>query len=145
MLPKWLSEIADLTGIHRLQHLESNADEIKEGSYYKDFTEEDLDMLRHANASTDVDILRLQNELAELTEPIKKRIKELTAKKKHTVKNLKEGREERRGRLFVFEDFDSNTRYELDENAEIINTSTINRRQRTTFQMGREQADGTNG
>jgi hypothetical protein len=141
--PQWIIDLADLPAVHRLQHLESNADEVKEGTYYKNFDDDEMEQLRIANAQTDIEIRQREDELKNVTEPIKKRLTELKTAKKHTVTNLKEGREERNGILYVF--FENNTAYELDQEGTIINQRPSGKRQQTVFQQLRPAADGTNG
>lgn len=142
-IPQWILDLADLPAVHRLQHLESNADEVKEGTYYKNFDEEEMEQLRIANAQTDIEIRQREDELKTVTEPIKKRLTELKNAKKHTVTNLKEGREELHGTLYVF--VENGTAYELDQNGTIINQRPFGKRQQTVFQQLRPAAEGTNG
>lgn len=144
-IPSWIESLADRPAVERLHYLQSNADEVREGLYYREFTEDEMESLRISNAATDIELRQRQEELARATLPIKERIKELTADKKATVTKLKEKREEIDGELYVFHDFDTNATYELDKEGNIINHRIIAKRQRTTFQQGREQADGTNG
>ncbi len=140
--PQWILDLADLPAVHRLQHLESNADEVKEGIYYKEFDEDELEQLRIANAQTDIEIRQREDELRNATEPIKKRLTELKAAKKHTVTNLKEGREEINGTLYVF--VDNGIAYDIDKDGTLINQRPFGERQQTVFQQLRS-ADGTNG
>jgi hypothetical protein len=140
--PQWILDLADLPAVHRLQHLESNADEVKEGIYYKEFDEDELEQLRIANAQTDIEIRQREDELRNATEPIKKRLTELKTAKKHTVTNLKEGREEINGTLYVF--VDNGIAYDIDKDGTLINQRPFGKRQQTVFQQLRS-ADGTNG
>jgi hypothetical protein len=140
--PQWILDLADLPAVHRLQHLESNADEVKEGIYYKNFDEDEMEQLRIANAQADIEIRQREDELKNVSEPIKKRLTELKTAKKHTVTNLKEGREEINGKLFVF--VENGIAYDIDQHGTIINHRPFGKRQQTVFQQLR-QADGTNG
>jgi hypothetical protein len=142
IVPDWILDLANQPAVHRLQHLQSNADEVKEGTYYKNFDEDEMEQLRIANAQTDIEMRQREDELRNITEPIKKRLAELKAAKKHTVTNLKEGREERNGILYVL--VENGTAYELDQDGIIINQRPFGKRQQTVFQQLRTQADGTN-
>ena len=140
----WIQQIKDMPPVERLRYLEDNADDLKDGIYYHDFSEEELEDLRTANAQTDIDIRRNEEELARVAEPLKERLKELRAAKKHTVTQLKEGREEVDGTLYIFHDTEGRTTYELDADGNIINQRSLAKRQSTIYQAGRK-AEGTNG
>jgi hypothetical protein len=81
-IPQWILDLADLPAVHRLQHLESNADEVKDGTYYKNFDDDEMEQLRIANAQTDIEIRQKEDELQKLIAPIRKRLKELKTSRK---------------------------------------------------------------
>lgn len=143
LVPDWITSLADMTAVERQHYLESNADEVKDGIYYRDFTPEDLEQLRLSNAETDIEIRNLENEIKAVTEPLKARLTELRSAKKSTVTKLKEKREEVNGRTFVFNDFDTREAYEIDSNGNVINLKELTRRQKTIYQGIRRE--GTNG
>ena len=142
-IPDYISNLAELAPIERQRYLESNADEVREGIYYREFTEDEIESLRITNAATDIETRQREDELKRISEPIKERLKELRSDKKGLVTKLKEKREEVDGMLFVFNDIEARTSYEIDHHGNIINTKSITKRQATIFQGNR--LDGTNG
>lgn len=140
----WIKLVKERPPVERIRFLEDNADDIREGNYYRLLDDEELDELRTANAQTDIELLQKKKELERVTEPIKARMKDLANAKKHTVELLKEKRQEMDGKLYVFHDADSNTTYELDQDGNIITQRQLAKKQRTTFQQSREVLDGTN-
>lgn len=143
IVPDYIRQIADMPHLDRQRYLESNADDIKEGIYYHEFSEEEIDHLRTANAQADVEIRNTEEQLKKATEPLKQRLKELRNAKKHTVTHLKEGREQVDGVLYIIADLDTKLNYHLDNLGNLINTSPITTRQASIFM--KTAADGTNG
>jgi len=123
-----------LPPVERLHRLEANADEIKTGSYFHDFTPEEMEDLKNSNTQNDIELLGLQEERKRLLEPIDRRIKEIKTAKNYTVKNIKEGREERHGKIYLFNDDESGRTYELTEEATVIREYPNIKRQGSIYQ-----------
>lgn len=100
----YLADLRKMPHVERIRMLEANADQVKDGHYYRTFSPSEIDDMKEANTNNDLEILALEQQKARLIEPINERLKELKNTKKHTLLKIKEGREEVNGEYYVFND-----------------------------------------
>lgn len=130
---EYLESLRHEPAVSRLRMLEDNADDIREDFYYYRFSEAEIQEMKESNAQADIDLLNLTEELKRITDPIKDKMKILKKRKTELVQCIKEGREGRSGKTFVFHDEEDRKTYVVDGDANVISSGPLTG-QRTIYE-----------
>ncbi len=141
-MEQFFKDLQALPHIERVRMLDACADDVKRGQYYRNFSKEEIADLKELNTTNDLEIQALEEEKKAVVEPINERLKELKNTKKHTLTNIKEGRESISGEYYIFHDEEERKTYHVSPKGDVIFEGPYTGYQKTIASEIRKTANG---
>jgi hypothetical protein len=137
-----IETLKDLSVADRKAVLDSEAFKTEEGLYEKPLTPEELAFAKDMVSQLCITENQIQDELKDIKKTFKSRLEPITIEKRTHLRNIKHKSQEKSGRLYLLQDFDTSMIHKVDQDGNVIHSRKMlpEERQQWAFSINQKSA-----
>lgn len=131
-----IERLRELSALERKQVLDSEAFKTEDGKYEKPLTPDELSYAKDQVSELSISYDQIEDELKDVKKAFKARMEPVKIERKLHLRNIKHKSQEKQGKLYLIQDWDTNMIHKVDQDGNVIHSRKMlpEERQQWAFQ-----------